>query len=297
MTSSRSSSYKWLILAVLLIAALGVGIALRPSPSSAGAAQKLGVVKRGDLIQKITVAGQLIPKRRTAIMPPYNGYVRKVFHEIGDKVKVGEPVVIMSQTLADLLSQSYPIRAPFAGEVVQIIHLEGEYVQTSQDNAMIMRIDDLSSLFAQADVPELDIVKIHIGQDVIVKATPVLDKKYHGIVREIALAAREKKEWSRTSDKVDFTVKIEITDADGTIKPGMSALIDIVAAKRANTLIVRHEYIQKSGDDYLAVLENGEKRPVKVGIQDDESFEILSGLKEGDKLRLVDFLALSESED
>ena len=64
-------------------------------------------------------------------------------------------------------------------------------------------------------------------------------------------------------------------------------------ANRADdVLTLRHEYIQKVGDKYFVVMANGDKRSIEVGIQNEEAFEILSGVKEGEKVRQTDFFEL-----
>ena len=39
------------------------------------------------------------------------------------------------------------------------------------------------------------------------------------------------------------------------------------------------------------ILESGEKRNIEVGTQTEDAFEILKGVKEGDKVRQTDFLS------
>ena len=278
-----------LALAVVLLTASGFYFVKRHSGAGTGDAT-IGVVKKGELVQRITVAGTVIPKKRTAILPPYNGYVKKMYVKIGESLKAGDPVVSMVQSLGSV-EEVYPIRAPFPGTVVQVLHSDGEYVTEQGDNSMLVRIDDVGTLYIMADVPELDLVKLKVGLPVIVKATAILGRSYKGVIREISLAAREKKEWSRASDKVEFPIKIEITDKDEQIKSGMSTLVDIISDKREDVLTLRHEYIQKSGDQYFVLLENGTRKDIQVGLQNEEMFEITKGLNEGDRVRQVDFLS------
>ena len=41
-------------------------------------------------------------------------------------------------------------------------------------------------------------------------------------------------------------------------------------------------------------LEDGTRKEVKVGLQNDEMFEIQQGVKEGDRVRMVDFASLPQ---
>jgi HlyD family secretion protein len=272
--------------------ALGILAAFAVSGCTKSTPPILGTVTRGDLIQRVTVAGTVIPRRRTVVMAPYNGYVKKMYVTVGDHVKADQPVVSVVQNLQET-GEIYPLRAPFAGTVVQVLHTDGEYVEQTGDNNILIRIDDLGRLLILADVAEADMVKLHEGQDVVIKASAILSRAFKGTIREIFRAAREKKDWNRSSDKVEFPVRIEVSEQSEELKPGMSTLVDITAAKHEKVLLLRHEFVQKTGDQYFVVLADGTKRNISVGLQNEESFEITQGLSEGDKVRQTDFLSLA----
>jgi multidrug efflux pump subunit AcrA (membrane-fusion protein) len=274
----------------LVLAGLG-GVALKSRPKEPAAAG-IVEVRRQDFVQRVTVAGTIIPKKRTVIVPPYTGYIKKIYVKVGNQVKMGDPIVSVVQSLAST-AEVYPIRAPFPGSVVQVLRSDGEYVEEKSDNNVIVRIDDLSSLLVIADSPEMEMVKVKVGQEVVVKASALPARSYHGTVREISLAARERKEWWRSNEKVEFPIRIEVTDKDEWLKPGMSCLIDIIADKRVNVLTLRHEYIQKKDDRYYVILENGTRQEVEVGLSNEEMFEVTKGLKEGDKVRPTDFIRMA----
>lgn len=254
---------------------------------------KFGVVKRSDLIQNVTVAGTVIPFKRTMYTPPYNAYVKKIFVELGQQVKEGDPIISLEQSLNGVHEVVYPMRAPFNGTVVQILHGEGEYVETAKDTSNLIRIDDLTRLFVSATVPETDVDKIKIGLKVVVKATSLPDRVYNGVIREIFLAAVEKPQgYNHSGDRVEFQIKLEITDKDALLKPGMTTILDVITDKRHQVLTLPHEYILEEKDKYFVTLEDGTKKPIKVGLQNDEVFEITEGVKEGDRVRMVDFASL-----
>jgi multidrug efflux pump subunit AcrA (membrane-fusion protein) len=251
----------------------------------------VGSAVKQDLIQRVTIAGTVIPLRKTIITAPYNGYVKKIFVKIGDHVKQGDPIV---SVVASLQSgeTSFPLRSPLTGTVVQIDKSEGEFVKEGDPKEFIVRIDDTSKLFVIANAPEIDRVKVKIGQDAVLKASAILNRKYKGIVRELSLAAREKEQWGR-AQSVEFPIKIEITDNDEILKSGMSMLIDIVAAKKSDVLVLRHEFIRRENEKYYVMLTSGKRQDIQVGIQNEEGFEIVAGLNVDDKIKQVDFSELS----
>ena len=254
-----------------------------------------GVVIRQDLEQRVTIAGTITPIRKTIIMAPYNGYVKKLFVKIGDKVKQGDPIVSIVQSLQSDDS-SFPLRSPLTGTIFQIEKSEGEFVREGDTKEFILRIDDSSKLYVVANAPEIDRVKVNTGQEAVIKASAIIDRKYKGIIREMSLAARDKDQWSR-SQVVEFSIRIEILDPDEVIKPGMSVVIDVITAKKEKVLTLRHEFIhrgrEKESEKYYVVLSSGKRKDIQVGIQNEEAFEIISGLQEGEKIKQVDFSDLN----
>ena len=266
-----------------------------PSCSRNKDKSRIGKVTRKDLSQRITVSGVVTSNMKSEIQASYAGYIRKIFVKLGQNVKKNDPLVLITQTL-DSGGEQFPIRAPFDGVVVQINRAEGEYVEVGAAAGIagrpIVRVDDITRLFISADVPEVDFPKIKIGQEVNIRVSPILDQTYLGTVREMALAANEDKSGYRYNEKIEFNVRIEITNKDQAIKPGMSAMVDIIPEKRVGTLTLGHEYVYENENKHYVILENGNRVDLKIGLQNEDDIEILEGLKEGDTVRQVDFLEI-----
>lgn len=278
---------------VSLISIMGLGLAvgggyifMSQSPAQEAQGDALGVVKRQDLAQRVNISGAIVPHRMMLFVPPYEGYVRKIFVKLGDQVKAGQPVVKITPGADD---EAFPLRAPFDGKVVQIMKTEGQYVTKGKDDA-IVRIDDISRLYVESDAPELDYAKLKVGQEVIVKASAIMERTYKGKITEVSQAARDQNSWERS--KVEFPIKVEILDPDDRLKPGMSIVIDVITEQAKDAMTLRHEYIHKEGDQYFVTMANGERRDIAVGIRNEEAFEITKGLQEGDKVKQVDLLGL-----
>jgi multidrug efflux pump subunit AcrA (membrane-fusion protein) len=290
---SRWLKNKALWVVVVLLAASGIGLIKN---SQTPEVKSLGTVLRGDVVQRVTIAGSVSPDHKTMISAPYSAYVKKLYVEVGQHVKAGDPVVSLTQSLTGAHEDVYPIRAPIEGTVVQVLRMEGEYVDQANTNGSgigIVRIDDLTHLHIDANSPEFEVEKLKVGQDVVIKASSILGRSYKGKVKNISLAAREQKDWDKS--RVEFSVFIDVLDADPQLEPGMSVVCDIVANKVSNTLTLRHEFLQKEGDNYFVITEDGTKKPVTVGLQNEEAFEIKTGLAEGEKIRQTDFLSLAKT--
>jgi len=255
----------------------------------------LGSVKRGDLTLKVTIAGGIIPKRHAVITPPYNGYVQKVYVKIGDRVRQGDPVVSIAQTIGSNEEQVFPLRSPLTGIVVQVWKKEGEFVTPTgvpgNTDPTLVRIDDITHLNIDANVPEVDLGKLKLGMPVVIRAVAVPQHTYRGQIIEITQAAKEQDRWERA--RVEFAIRVDILDKDELLKSGMSAVLDIIVREAKDVLLLPHEYVQKTGDQYVVTMADGQKRRVDIGMENEEAFEIKSGVKEGDLVRPVDFLAIS----
>ncbi|MGZ3656907.1 MAG: efflux RND transporter periplasmic adaptor subunit [Bdellovibrionota bacterium] len=168
--------------AVLVVAVIFLGTIGKPRNAA-----KLGTVVRQDLVQKVTIAGTVISRRRTVVAAPYNGYVRQLFVKVGDKVKPGQPLVSVAQSLQSS-EPVFPLRAPYAGTVMHVNKHEGEYVKEGDSVDYILRIDDLEQLFVQANAPEMDWAKLKTGLEATMKASAITSRSYKGRIAELTLA-------------------------------------------------------------------------------------------------------------
>jgi multidrug efflux pump subunit AcrA (membrane-fusion protein) len=257
-----------------------------------GSKHRIGKVKRGDLVQRVTVSGEIVPARRTNFVAPYSGYVQKMYVTVGQRVNKGDPVLSITSSLA-VPEAVYPIRAPFAGTVVSISKKEGEYVTEKDTKDVIVRIDDLDTYFVMSKAPETDAARIKKNMEVEVKVNAIQKESLKGVVRNIELAAEEAEGWK--AQQSTFKVMVEIIKPPADVRSGQSAVIDIVTKKFDDVLYLEHEFINKDGDQHFVIDARGRRRDITIGNQSDLAAEVTSGLKEGDKVEQVDFLKLLES--
>ena len=280
---------------LLIICAIGwfAFSLVRESQKGHLSSYKTKSIGRMDLIQRITITGSVVPERKTVITAPFNGYVKKLYVKIGDKVQRGAPIVSVTQSLQSI-DPAYPLRAPFPGTVVQVAKEEGEFVKQNDSQDYLVRIDKLDKLYIKSNIPEIDRLKIKLGQEAVIKVSAILNKQYKGRVEEIFLASKQQSSWR--DSKVEFPAKIRILNFDGDIKSGMSAVLDIITFKQENVLGLPHEFILKRGGDYFVILKDGSERRIEVGLQNEQFFEVARGLEEGDEVRRIDFLEVLQGQ-
>lgn len=226
------------------------------------------------------------------------------------------------------------IYAPVDGVVSKLSVEKGErVVGTAQmSGTEIMTIANLNSMEVNVDVNENDINRLSLGDTAVIEVDAFLDKKFKGIVTEIASSATV--EGTGTDEVTNFEVKVRILpesygnlsnkgQTNSPFKPGLSATVDIQTEKKMGMAIpiqsvtVREDEKQekkvenpKDDDDatgnkkskskakeYVFVVENGKTKQVEVktGIQDDQNILILSGLKVGQQVVSAPYAAISKN--
>ncbi|HLO32642.1 MAG TPA: efflux RND transporter periplasmic adaptor subunit [Anaerolineales bacterium] len=173
------------------------------------------------------------------------------------------------------------LKSPFAGTVTESHPLPGDQVNAGD---VAFRLDDLSSLLVDVQVSEVDINNISVDQQATLSFDAILGKTYHGQVVEVAQAG--------TADQgvVNFTVTVELTDADASVKPGMTAAVNIVVQEMKDVLLVQNRAVRLVDSDRVVyVLENGQpvKKTVRLGSSSDSMSVVTGGdVKEGDTVVL-----------
>ena len=171
--------------------------------------------------------------------------------------------------------------APFDGTVTESHTLPGDQIAAGD---IAFRLDNLSSLLVDVQVSEVDINSVAVGQPVELTFDAILGKEYHGEIVEVTQAG--------TVDQgvVNFTVTVELTDADSFVKPGMTAAVNIVVEEMQDVLLVQNRAVRLvNGERVVYVLEEGEpvRKAVRLGLSSDTMSVIVSGdIKEGDVIVL-----------
>lgn len=287
MKTLLSNKYVWGVVIIL-----GGLFAVLHLTSAKGVKSNAGIVESGDLVQRVSLSGVVQPGHKAFIVAPYAGYVKKIYVKVGDKLKVGDPIVSIAQSLSNF-EQTFPLRSPIAGRVVQVRKNEGEYVKASDTTDFIVRVDDTSEMFVYVNAAEIDRVKIVENQEASLKPMALSQKSYKAKVVSLSLAANEKDRWDRSS-VVEFPVTLQVVNPDADLQSGMSAVIEIITFKKEKVLMLRHEYIFTEGEQSYVLLEGGKKQMIKIGAANEEQVEIVEGLKAGDRVQKVDFTALAE---
>lgn len=156
----------------------------------------------------------------------------------------------------------------------------------------VFTVGDPSDLVIETNVPESDITKIKIGQKagIVFDALPA-SEIFKGAVTKIDPDS------TVIQDVVYYRIKLKLDQANGAVKSGMSANIDVHTAEVYNVLIIPQRAVATEGlptgqagnNKFVQILNSDGKTTTKVqiqtGLQGDEGMvEIKSGLQEGQKV-------------
>jgi hypothetical protein len=177
------------------------------------------------------------------------------------------------------------ILAPFDGTVVSV-GVKKNDVLSAIDYASktAVQLVDTSQIKFQGQVDEIDIMKIKTGQKATISVDAVPNKTFTGTVSFISPFGTPD-----TSNVVKFPITIMLDPTDVALKGGLTATADIAISSAANTLLVPLSAVTTtSAGSFVTVVDETtgkqEKRQVTLGNQNLQFAEVLSGLKEGDKI-------------
>lgn len=149
----------------------------------------------------------------------------------------------------------------------------------------IVTIADITEMYVMANVDEVDISRIAVGQPVEINVETLPNERITGEVEKIFPQGAE------TENVVYFPVRIRVIDLHSELRPGMTVDVSVLTAAREDVLIVPDSAIDRSGGKTVVqVLPEGAEEPVdrdvEVGVTDWENTEIISGVEEGETVVL-----------
>jgi HlyD family secretion protein len=177
-----------------------------------------------------------------------------------------------------------PINGVVTSRTAQVGQIISSGISNVSGGTTVMTISDLSKIFINASIDESDIGKIKIGQKAYVTVDAFPNERFRGEVKQIASKG------NNVSNVVTFPVKIEVkSENKKLLRPEMTSNVEITALRKDNILTVSSESVTKNKRKYFVNILNGKEKKeveVKIGVNDSEYYEVLSGLKEGDKVIL-----------
>ncbi|MFN8573376.1 MAG: efflux RND transporter periplasmic adaptor subunit [Gemmatimonadaceae bacterium] len=222
------------------------------------------------------------------------------------------------------------ILAPMSGRVTRLVVEQGETAVPgtfNKDAATLLTISDMSVLETKVKVDETDVARLSLGDSAVVQIDAFPDTTFVGKVVEISHSSVKgaTATSANTEQAIDYEVKVQLLNPPADTRPDFSATAKVITDTRTKVLsipiialTVRENEELNNADSAVTLgrapkKEVGKKdvegvfivgadlkvtfRPVKVGIAGDKYFEVLSGVKENEKIVAGTYQAIRELKD
>jgi HlyD family secretion protein len=224
------------------------------------------------------------------------------------------------------------IYAPMAGRVTRLNVEVGETAVPgtfNKDAATLLTISDMSVLETKVKVDETDVARISIGDSAVVQIDAFPDTTFVGRVTKISNSSlRTATNVSNASadQAVDYEVTIQLVNAPAETRPDFSATAKVITDARQSVLSIpiialtvrenealaredtavglgrprpKKEVGKKDVEGVFVVAADNKVtfRPVKVGIAGEKHFEVISGLRPGERIVAGTYQAIRELKD
>jgi len=166
------------------------------------------------------------------------------------------------------------IRAPFDGRITLRNVTLGQHIRPGDE---LFTVTDFESLISRIYLPERDVLALEEGREVQVTLKADENVRFRGRIRQI----------SPVVDTATGTVKVtvEAIEPPKTVRPGGFVIIEIVRETHEHSIVLpREAVIRELQSAHVFVVNDDivEKRDVELGIEEDKTLEIVSGLSGGE---------------
>lgn len=186
------------------------------------------------------------------------------------------------------------IRAPIDGIVAEIVARQGSTVNTNQQTPTIVRLAKMDMMTVRTQVSEADIMKVKPGQKVYFTVLGDPTRKYYATLRARELTPAngvlDPGQGGIPKGAIYYNALFEVPNTDGSLLPAMTAEVHVVMREALNVLTIPSTALGPRGADgrhtVKVVTRNGgvEERKVVIGLNNNFTAEVKSGLKAGDKV-------------
>ena len=197
--------------------------------------------------------------------------------------------------------------APMSGTVSKLSVKKGERVlgTIQMQGTEMLRIADLNTMEVRVNVNENDIVRVHMGDSVVidVDSYSAQEKQFRGLVTNIANTAKEKV----SADAItEFEVRILILRSSYEdlvrkgirypFRPGMTASVEILTSRKNGVLMVpiaavttRNPEENGAGEEEQQPAETSNRAETKVsGVSKKKTDKVVVFVKEGETAKMVE---------
>ena len=178
--------------------------------------------------------------------------------------------------------------APFSGVIVDLPYFtKGTLVASGEEMVSLM---SYNKMYMEINLPEKNISELKIGQNALITSYTLSGDTLIGSVTEISPAI--------STETRTFKTMLQINNPDLKLRPGMFVKADIITAEKDSAIVIPKDIILTGNrGKYVFVVgrnNTAEDRWLTIGLQNQESVEVLEGLKVNDRLIIGGFETLRD---
>lgn len=219
----------------------------------------------------LKVYGEVVQneERTTQVIPRYSGLLKETKKRLGDAAEKGEVLAVVESNES---LQSYELRAPFSGTVVEKHFSAGAFLK---DGEPIYLLSDLGTVWADLNVPRKDAARVKAGQAV----TVYRDDEPDGTSGTISYVSPVGGGPTQT-----VTARVVLDNRSGAWRPGLFVTATVLLEEVEVAVAVKVSALQTFRDWDVVFVRDGntfEVRPLDLGRRDATWVEVLSGIEPG----------------
>lgn len=187
------------------------------------------------------------------------------------------------------------ITAPVSGTVVAVLVTEGQSVNASQTAPTIIKIADLDTMLIKAQISEADITRVQPGQDATFTILGDPSTRINATLLSVDPApnaiATSDTGLSESDNAVYYNGIFSVANPDHRLRIAMTAQVTIIIEQRRDVLTLPTSALGSAGRDglyrvgvYDPATKTVRMAEVSVGLNNNITAEIASGLNEGDRV-------------
>ena len=245
------------------------------------------VVEPETLHGYIVANGEIESQNSVSVYPNVSGKIISTQVMLGSSVKRGDVIAYVDPSQPGEYYKQSPVHAPIAGSVISTPAKNGT---TVSPNTEITRIGDINNLQIVADIPERYVSFLKPGLKALVSVQAYPDETFAATVKRV----------SPVVDAASRTKQIILTfdQRDPKINAGMFSQIILYTKDYSGAVTVPKSALVTNEDKYFAYVMQGdstvEKREVSLGEEVDGIVQIISGLREGERVVVQGQTSLSQ---
>jgi RND family efflux transporter MFP subunit len=192
-----------------------------------------------------------------------------------------------SYDAAQLSLQKMSIKAPFTGTIIDLPYYTPN-VRVDANSSMV-KIMDYSKLYMELNLAEKNMGVIKPGQGVKITNYTFPNDTLTGTISQLSPAI--------DADTRSFKGIVLVSNPKLLLRPGMYAKGNIIIASGKNTIVISKDIIlakQQGNIVYVVNKGNANERFVQFGLDNPLEVEIVSGLKQGDRIVVRGFETLRD---